>query len=89
MIKLKIIYYYFIHLKTDPQSLSFENAVLIVAKEISIDIVFGILWGLLIVFVTSPNWIKQYNVQECEDNNNQEINKQVNQLLYSSNLKKK
>lgn len=50
---------------------------LIVATEIAIDIVFGIFWGLLIVFVTSPNWSKQYNLQACGDNNNQEFNIQV------------
>jgi len=73
------MYSLFIHLKTGLQLDDFKNTALIVANEIAIDIVFGILWGLLIVFVTSPNWSKQYNLQACEDNNNLELNRQVNQ----------
>lgn len=66
-------------MKTGFLTYNFENVALIAAKEIAIDTVFGILWGLLIVFVTSPNWSKQYNLQACEDNNNLEFNRQVNQ----------
>lgn len=87
LIKSKIIYLFFIYLKTGLQFDNFKkvalnvafNVALNVTMEITIDTVFGILWGLLIVFVTSPNWSKQYNLQTCEDNNNLEFNRQVNQ----------
>jgi len=75
---LTIIFSLFIYFKTGIEK--YQTSIAHLAMEISVDIVFGIFWGLLIVFVASPNRSKQYNLQECVDNNNQEFNRQVNQL---------
>jgi len=47
---------------------------IVIINSVAIDIVFGIIWGTIMVYVQPPTWFSLYNKQECRDDINQEVN---------------
>jgi len=48
---------------------------IVIIISVSIDIVFGIIWGKIMIYAQPSTWFNLYNKQECRDDNNQEVNR--------------